>query len=1424
MPGARDYKSSDIKKLFALSKNECTNPVCEQPMISDDGITVLGEICHISGANPKGPRWREELDDNERRDYKNLILLCRACHKQIDNKENEKRFTEPMLLEWKEKHLKKNNGETIEVRENHTNQAIQNLEEWFESIGVRLDRLQEGIETKIDELRLEINEQNEQIDVTQILDEFKSASYALRSCDNWFGSIIESHLERSETKKLHQWIIEPLKPKNSSVCLVTGKAGSGKTIILKDLETQLEKENIPVLGIKADRQFALNRQALEQQLGLSNSLRKSVKSILESYERIVILIDQIDALSLSQSTDSRFIDTYLQIAHEFSGFQNVRLILSIREFDLKYNPTLKFPLKHHTVKVSSLSETEVFSVITNLDIERSALSTELVQLLQTPLHLDIFSKTHAGIDNFTSIRSLNDLYYELWRQKVWHSNELNKADRIGAKQLLYRLVDNTSVGVKVSVNSTLLDDYVDQLDYLCSSGLINRTNTTIHFFHQTFHDYIFSRQFVEKGQNLTQYILNNGNALAIRSVVKMIITFLREENPIDYIQSIESILTHDKIAFHIKLLVLNLLGFDEEPVNEEYNVVGSIVLPNKELAIPFIESVNSKNWLKFLIDQKVTDAIADESLSETERWPFSALFNRMVPKAPELVLTYFLHLPDYDLKTDHVERVLHNLKDWESNEAETLFNCFSERLASQPFWFLSILEKAAPTRFNLACSSYSKYVTNQLTEISDKPKFEYHEKTLIEILAQQNEGKTFELLIEIIESDIAKTSFSNTTPYIIDRAFFMCNYEHRRKSHSHEYWFEKAFDLTKTLASKACPVFDAFLNNNLNSRYINIIRLVMLGIESNPTQYKDQGFHLLMRFLGGVEPSDGLGKTEYQLQKMIGAIYPHLSLNQKEVLNDQLLNIASDWELSVWQEDGEKKHRLKAYGHRKFEYLSAIPYDELKRFPVLKKTFQELERKFPNSQKSQEPGVWRTVGVGSPLSHEAYTKMSIDDWKRTFKKYKGGEKYYGPNSGSELEHARRFGKEVAERGEELVELIEFIIKNEKVSEQYLTEGFDGLKIGKYNPLKALDLFKRAIQRKLDDHVTMRLVWFSDYLIQSDVVDQVVVDFLSTLAIEHSDPTPERMRDNAMNLGINSVRGSAAQRLLSIQKSDFSEIILTTLERVAKDTSVGVKAALISRLAYLMSFDEERTFKIFMELVSCNDEQVLKLSFWSAHYLKNYFFEEMAGYFEQSAKYESLHEQLTAVLLESEIQAKSTDSNVLENLLSESIKARETVIEQAGRFLDHEEEHIRKICVDYYTRYFNEKHKDIASAYSHSFLHIKPEAFSIIYPFLQEYAQSETAKRDPHYYLEYLVKCSRNFPKECIDLMDYYFTYRKHNPSGGPYHTDEPLKVIIGAHRSLWDNYRRETKYIAHSIEIFDQLLKEPSLRRDAEEVLNTSEL
>lgn len=515
MARARDYKLPDVKKLFALSDNECASPVCEHKMISDDGKTVLGEICHISGANPKGPRWREELCDDYRRDYDNLILLCSSCHKEIDNKNNENQFTETILLSWKKAHLEKTAGKTLDVDESIAEQALQKLEEWFEAVGIKLDRIQEDVQnihSEIQKLPQKISEQQEQVDVNIILTEFKNASYALRSCENWFGNIYDSHLERNETKNLRQWIAEPLKPNNSAVCLVTGNAGVGKTIILKDLQAQLELENIPVLGIKSDRQFAQNRKDLEQQLSLSHALRISIETLLKDYERLVILIDQIDALSLSQSTDTRFIDSYLQLTHEFSRFEKIRIILTIREFDLKYNPSLKFPSHHHTVKVDLLSEAEVRDVIGKLDFDNAALSNELIHILRTPLHLNIFCKIHSDIIDFHNIKSLNDLYHELWRQKVSQSNELGPDDRTTAKQLLFKLVDRASTGVQVSVNSAFLDECTEQLDYLCSCGLITKSKSSIHFFHQSFHDYLFSRQFVEKGQSLSEFILNSMNA------------------------------------------------------------------------------------------------------------------------------------------------------------------------------------------------------------------------------------------------------------------------------------------------------------------------------------------------------------------------------------------------------------------------------------------------------------------------------------------------------------------------------------------------------------------------------------------------------------------------------------------------------------------------------------------------------------------------------------------------------------------------------------------------------------------------------------------------------------------------------------------------------------------------------------------------
>ena len=41
-------------------------------MIAEDSITVVGKVCHIEVASSKGPKYRIEMSDDERRLYSNV--------------------------------------------------------------------------------------------------------------------------------------------------------------------------------------------------------------------------------------------------------------------------------------------------------------------------------------------------------------------------------------------------------------------------------------------------------------------------------------------------------------------------------------------------------------------------------------------------------------------------------------------------------------------------------------------------------------------------------------------------------------------------------------------------------------------------------------------------------------------------------------------------------------------------------------------------------------------------------------------------------------------------------------------------------------------------------------------------------------------------------------------------------------------------------------------------------------------------------------------------------------------------------------------------------------------------------------------------------------------------------------------------------
>ena len=89
---ARQYKPSTVRRLDTLSGNECAHPNCTKKLIAEDGISIISKICHIAAASKEGPRFDENMTDDERRGFDNLILLCDEHHVIIDNKENTNRM------------------------------------------------------------------------------------------------------------------------------------------------------------------------------------------------------------------------------------------------------------------------------------------------------------------------------------------------------------------------------------------------------------------------------------------------------------------------------------------------------------------------------------------------------------------------------------------------------------------------------------------------------------------------------------------------------------------------------------------------------------------------------------------------------------------------------------------------------------------------------------------------------------------------------------------------------------------------------------------------------------------------------------------------------------------------------------------------------------------------------------------------------------------------------------------------------------------------------------------------------------------------------------------------------------------------------------------------------------------------------------
>jgi hypothetical protein len=103
MKDDRAYSAGTREALFMLSRGHCYEPDCRaRVMRSIDGHwRTNAHIAHICGLNQGSARFDESMTLRERNNFRNLLLVCKPHHDQIDDRALESRFPPELLVGWK---------------------------------------------------------------------------------------------------------------------------------------------------------------------------------------------------------------------------------------------------------------------------------------------------------------------------------------------------------------------------------------------------------------------------------------------------------------------------------------------------------------------------------------------------------------------------------------------------------------------------------------------------------------------------------------------------------------------------------------------------------------------------------------------------------------------------------------------------------------------------------------------------------------------------------------------------------------------------------------------------------------------------------------------------------------------------------------------------------------------------------------------------------------------------------------------------------------------------------------------------------------------------------------------------------------------------------------------------------------------------
>jgi hypothetical protein len=1039
------------------------------------------------------------------------------------------------------------------------------------------------------------------------------------------SSIANQVIPRCETQTILQKLISP-SPTEKKALLVVGEAGVGKSGVMLQICDEVDRKGLPFLVFRIDRlEPTFLPDKVGEQLGLPGSPANVLAAIAQKRESVLI-IDQLDAVSLASGRNSQFFDCVFEIIKQVQAHPNMRLVLACRKFDLDNDHRLRRLTDQdgiaETVQINRLSHATVQDVIsTKLGLDATRFNENQLTLLSVPLHLNLLAEIAKNTEIDTlDFNTAKDLYDQFWDHKKALIRE-RRGDSVKWVEVIDKLCDYMSRKQTLSAPKTILDDgnLTDDAQTMASEHVLTWSDNRIQFFHESFFDYAFARRFAAQDQTLLAFLLKSEQHLFRRAQIRQILLHQRESDFDGYLCNLNELLNSSEIRFHLKQTVFSLLAALSDPTEQEWETIAPL------LQEPFSEQVwrvlrISVHWFNLL-----------DSLGVMQQWLASSS-SEQIDQTVSLLAIFQNQLPDrmVELLEPHIDKS----EEWQQRLNSFLTRGYVQPGASRKFFdlFLRFIQKGLfdhpqgysdyerdfwfgvsslpETHPDWACEAIACYLNHHLvlSVAAGQPNlFDYHAGSLPR--SSSDEGRLHDTAPKVPEKFVeallpfmfnvieANADRSGEPPW--EDPIWKSRIYGRDRDIQYVLINEMEIALSHMAINSPEAFSDLVKQKLFNSDFETIQYLLIRTYTANGRRFADEAIDYLCNkpkcLKTGYYISEGnrTAAPFWATHQLLKEVTLYCSEENLKRLENIILNYYTSWERGI-----HGRHRR---GYAQLILLEAL--DPLRRSQIATLRLQEWKRKFISLGWLEPSGIldppkhYRTIAsvIGSPIPSNAVEKMTDCQWLQAIEHYNQS----GFNSYQRDNHDQLLGG-----ASELAQLLEKQVKIDpnrfsvllfklpsNTNTTYFYAILRGLSDAKIDLDTALSICKHL--HKIPDRPCGR--WMS-YLIRQLAHlpwTQKVFDIVIWYALEDPDPSLDlenASSNNSLYMGLDSTRGSAVSTIAQLIFADKNRILYfrEALHQIIKDPSIGVRACAAEALMAVLNYDRNLAVQLFLQLCDTAD--------------------------------------------------------------------------------------------------------------------------------------------------------------------------------------------------------------------------------------------